>query len=257
ASTARAHSGALTSHSTASAPLPASFAAWSSRSRRRAANATRAPARLAARPTSRPTPLDPPITRIRRPPRSYWTPTGPTLQQRTGTVRIDSDAHLPTRARGRISAPGRERSVRTARGGRRSLARAPAARLRVGNLPVVFRGSADPVALAGSARGAAPRRSPRAAQSREGDPPRPLRGAPRYRMRAGDPRMRGDAEAGRWRRHLDHARHGGRLLRASPPRICALRRGVRGRPARRGTLRRVARQHLLRRIDVCARGRRV
>src|SRR6266850_6004451 len=89
-STACAQSGAVTSQRTAIAPLPASATAASSSSRRRAANATRAPARLAARPTSRPTPLEPPITRTRRPPRSYWTPI-PSLYRlgaRIGPVRI-------------------------------------------------------------------------------------------------------------------------------------------------------------------------
>src|SRR5688572_2135686 len=253
-STALAQSLAVTSQQTGIAPLPASATADSSSSRRRAANATRAPARLASRPTSRPTPLDAPITRTRRPERSYWTPI-PSLYRlgaRFGPDRIRCDAHLPTRARDRIPAPREERSVGSARGGRGPFARTPVARLRVGDLPLVFRGPADPVALPGSALGAARRGPARAAQPRPDDPARPLRGSPRHRVRRRDPQLRRAAAAGR-RWHVDHARHARRLLRAAPARVRPLGGGLCGRRARGRAVRGLDRRGLLRRVDVRAR----
>src|SRR5262245_29372728 len=62
---ARADSSSVTSHAMASVPGPASFAACSSRSRRRASNATRAPRFASPMPMQRPSPLDAPTTTVR------------------------------------------------------------------------------------------------------------------------------------------------------------------------------------------------
>src|SRR5215212_1186887 len=60
----RTDASSVTSHSTATAPAPASLAAFSMRSRRRASSATRWPRSANPTPMQRPSPLDAPITTV-------------------------------------------------------------------------------------------------------------------------------------------------------------------------------------------------
>ena len=262
-STARAQSGGeVTSQLDRERAVAGLGDGGSSSSRRRAANATRAPARLAARPTSRPTPLDPPITRMRRPLRSYWTPTArnSTGYAPCGADPVRIDVAMPIFRLGReIAFPHPEESDPSgllAVGGDLSPERLLLA-YATGIFPwysedqPILWHSPDPRAVLRPADLHVPRSL--AKTLRRG----------RFEVRldtAFAAVIRGCAEV---------ARPGGgggtwitpdmlrRLLRAAPARVRALGGGVRRRPARRRALRRLARQHLLRRVDVRARARRV
>ena len=114
----------------------------------------------------------------------------------------------------RCISPGRARAApteRSARGRRRSLTGAPAARLSAGHLPLVQRGRADPVVEPGPAHGVVSGRAQDRALARQDAAQAGLRDARRHGLRSGDRCLQRAAAAPA--RDLDHCTDEASLLR--------------------------------------------